>query len=158
GFKSNRRQADEEEEGKVLDGIKATQGRMAESRARTIGELFCKARETDARARLHNAPDNYHWSFSRAECEDEFNKLWDAQQCHHPTMLTEELRQAIHEIIFRQIPFELSKRKRRKVIGRCPLEKYQPRCPLSSRLAQEFRILQQVNDFRIRAPEGDQTL
>src|SRR5262249_17837805 len=45
-----------------------------------------------------------------------------------------------------------------KVIGRCPLEKYQPRCPLSSRLAQEFRILQQVNDFRIRAPEGDQTL
>src|SRR5262249_16887504 len=50
GFKSNRRKDTEKEQGKVLDGIKATQGRMLDSKARTIGELLFKAREADSRA------------------------------------------------------------------------------------------------------------
>jgi CRISPR-associated endonuclease Csn1 len=65
--------------------------------------------------------------------------------------MTAEARKKIESAIFLQRPLRSAKH----LIGRCSLEPKRHRCPWADPLAQEFRLLQQVNDLRLVSPLGE---
>jgi CRISPR-associated endonuclease Csn1 len=106
----------------------------------------------------------------RAMYEHEFNAIWEAQQKHYPGILTDAFKYGnrgkqiypkkpdrlgsqssmiaeygIYGLIFFQRKMYWPK----SVVGRCELEPREKRCPRSARIAQRFRILQEVNNLRI---------
>lgn len=147
GFQSNRRQAEKDKEaGLVKDAI----GRLAhEIGNKTLGQFWAQKRKENPLEAIRNRRSNYHWIAQRQQYQNELNAIWQTQSKSYRNILTERLRKQMFEIIFRQIDFELSNRKRRKVIGTCTLIGGKPRLPMSSRKAQEYRLLQKVNDLKI---------
>ncbi len=111
---------------------------------------------------------------ARAQYEDEFNAVWQAQAKHHPELLTDQLKFGsageqkypckprecdagksplqmfgIHGLIFFQRPMYWPK----SVVGLCELEPKQKRCQRSDRRYQRFRLLQEVNNLRYIDPD-----
>ena len=105
---------------------------------------------------------------------DEFDRIWCAQQKYHPKVLTEQLRNGQTIPDERRYPREPLPRRDHKrvslldrfglfgliffqrdlywprsVVGNCELEPKQKRCERADRLAQRFRLLQEVNNLRI---------
>ncbi len=87
---------------------------------------------------------------------EEFERIWEVQKPHHPAILTDELRTtlynpasndtwAVRGLIFGQRNMYWPK----AAIGRCELNPKERRCPRAARIAQRFRILQEVNNLRI---------
>jgi len=152
GFQSNRRvTAKKEEEGKIKDGLK----RLAEDLGeKTLGQHFSEHRQENRFVAIRNRRDSYRWMTHRDQYRQEFDRLWESQQRFHPDQLLGELRQRIAAVLFFQLPFELSHRRKQKVIGRCTLFPTQQRCPLAERAAQCFRVMQKLNDLRIRDSHG----
>ena len=143
GFLSNRKaNKKDDDEGVVKEGIKKIREDMEHTSARTLGEYYASLDPEEKRIRER-------WT-SRQMYLDEFEKIWAAQQSHHPELLTEQWKQRIHEAIFYQRPLKSQK----GLIGICELEPDQKRGPLASLEAQRFRYLQKVNDLEIATPEG----
>ncbi|MBS1815955.1 MAG: type II CRISPR RNA-guided endonuclease Cas9 [Acidobacteria bacterium] len=146
GFKSNRKETkktkDNEDQGEVKAGIHSLEIKMQEAGARTLGEYF-------ASLDPHNERVRGRWT-ARRMFEDEFAKIWDAQQPHHASVLTPELRNRISNLLFFQRPIALQK----DLIGPCELEPGQKRAPWPSLLAQRFRLLQKVNDTKVLNPSA----
>jgi len=146
GFKSNRKKPEKpEESGKIKDGIKKLKSELGYN---TLGEFWHKKLSKKPNEGIRNK-NSYKWIAERELYRDELAHIWRTQQKFYTNILTHQLHNEISKILFDQIPFELSKRKKRKVIGTCKLIKGKLRCPLSDRRAQEFRFLQKVNDLRI---------
>ncbi|RIK84573.1 MAG: type II CRISPR RNA-guided endonuclease Cas9 [Planctomycetota bacterium] len=149
GFLSNRktdRERKAETKG-MLAEISALEGKIKAANCRTLGEYLCQKAETlDHRNR---AEDDHvrHRHTLRAMYECEFNAIWDAQQRKN-SLLTDELRGRIHRMIF----FQRKMYWPASVVGRCELEPTQKRCPRADRLAQWFRLLQEVNNLRYVDP------
>ena len=143
GFLSNRKaNKKDDDEGVVKEGIKKLREDMEHTSARTLGEYYASLDPEEKRIRER-------WT-SRQMYLDEFEKIWAAQQSHHPVLLTEQWRQRIYDAIFYQRPLKSQK----GLIGFCELEQDQRRAPLASLEAQRFRYLQKVNDLEIASPEG----
>ena len=139
GFKSNRRtDRQSEDTGKVYDGIAAIRAKKGE---RTFGEYFAELDPKQERIRgqyLHR--DDY---------EDEFSRIFDAQQPSHAA-LTPKFRRRLKRCLFWQRPLRSQKAK----IGRCSLLTNRRRCPMAHPIAQEFRLLQGVNHLAIIFSDG----
>ncbi len=164
GFKSNRKtdRKGDAEAGKIAVAIDRLDAAMREDGARTLGEFLHRRRLSapDAnhipgvRARLRPETgedakgDGYDFYPSRAQIEDEFDAIWDAQAPHHPTLLTEEVRARLHEIVFFQRPLKALK------IGVCTLLPPEPRLPKAHPLFQHRRLLEEVNALEIVQPGG----
>ncbi len=105
---------------------------------------------------------------------NEFKQIWETQKAFHGELLTDELRYGeVGEDAVPKVPIECPQDKtwlehfglfglmffQRKmywptsVIGECELEKKKKRCPRADRLAQKFRLLQEVNNLRYTSPE-----
>ena len=150
GFKSNRRQAEKDTEAGL---IKEAINRLAQEIGdKTLGQFWAaklpKPKEIPLEA-IRNRRSNYHWIAQRQQYQDELNKIWQKQSAFYPDILTDRLKNLLFEIIFRQIDFELSNMKKRRVIGTCTLIAGKPRLSMSSRKAQEFRLLQKINDMKV---------
>lgn len=139
GFLSNRKapMKDDEEAGKVKDGIHQLEEKMEESGARTLGEYFSKLDPEQERIRSR-------WT-SRRMFLDEFEKIWTSQRKHHPDILNDDLKKQIHEAIFFQRPLKSAKH----LIGKCEYEPDRPRAPWAILDAQRFRMIQKVNNLEI---------
>jgi len=141
GYKSNRleevKEEDEKEQGAVKSGITELSKEMAESGARTLGEHFAQLNPALEKIRRR-------WT-SRAMFLREFEMIWAAQAKHHDKILTPELKEKTHWLLFFQRPLMSSA----KLIGECELEPGQKRAPMASLEAQRFRLLQKVNDLKI---------
>jgi len=169
GFLSNRKsdRAKDSDSGVVKEGIAALQASMGDEHSRTLGEYLAGLAAEDERVRgRYTHRDMY---------QAEFDAIWEAQRAHHPALFTDEVkygsqgpktypddpdrqrqrateshlqRYGLHGIIFfqRRVYWPAS------VIGRCELERGQKRCQRADRLAQRFRILQDVNNLRYRDP------
>ncbi|MCI0402727.1 MAG: type II CRISPR RNA-guided endonuclease Cas9 [Acidobacteria bacterium] len=143
GFLSARRmeeraepkKAREKEEGPIQEEIKTLEKQLE---GRTLGEYLASLTEERKR--------NRH--ISREMVVEEFNRLWDAQANHHPQLLTEGLKERLETILLYQRPIFW----RLQTVGTCWLEPGQSVCPLGSWLGQQFRMLQQVNNVRLRFP------
>ncbi len=143
GFRSNRKadRAKKKENSEILAEISDLAAQIGD---RTLAQELVRRRGSDpakfhlTRIRgLHTHRDMY---------ENEFAAIWQAQQSHHPTLLTDALRETLHDIIFFQ-------RRMRPpsagLVGRCELEPRLPRCPRGDRRAQRFRLHQELNNLRV---------
>ena len=164
GFKSNRR-ADrkDNEKGKISLGVKALQQAIDEAGARTYGEFLHKRRlqaedqnhVPAVRTRLRDDGEGYDFYPSRALLEEEYDAIVEGQAGFHPDLLTEEVRQTLFEVIFRQRPLKTPK------VGLCTLlyETGETRLPKAHPLFQRRRMLEEVNALRIvRAGERAEAL
>ncbi|MHC4474274.1 MAG: type II CRISPR RNA-guided endonuclease Cas9 [Planctomycetota bacterium] len=150
GFKSNRKDLDKDRDsGKVNEARTKLENSL---NGKTVGQFWYEKRNSKERAReaIRNRRGEYKWIAEREMYEDELARIWKKQQAHYPGTLTKELHDRIAEVLFRQIPYEISGRKKRKVIGYCSVLKGKLRCGYSSRVAQEFRLLQKLNDVEVR--------
>ncbi len=82
--------------------------------------------------------------------KEEFQAIWEAQQPHHPHVLTPEFRDRLAHLLFFQRPIA----KQSHLIGKCELEPAQPRAPWAAPAAQRFRVLQKVNDLHLEDHRG----
>lgn len=123
----------EKKEGPIKEEIKALSEILKD---RTLGEYL--AEMTDERKR------NRH--ISRAMVVDEFDRLWSTQAAYHPDLLTHALKDAIRGILLYQRPIFW----RLQTVGQCWLEPDEPVCPIGSWVGQQFRMLQHVNNIRVR--------
>lgn len=151
GFLSNRktdRQKASEAKG-MLAEISDLATAISESGHRTLGEHL---------AELHGDPHerirNRHTQ--RSMYVDEFEAVWSAQQAHHQEILTDALKKELYDsssddtwihkgLIFGQRRMYWP----RSMVGRCEYELKEKRCPKADRHAQQFRILQEVNNLRL---------
>lgn len=147
GFQSNRRQTGKDKEAGLVKG--AIERLEHEIGNKTLGQFWAEKREENPGQAIRNRRSNYHWIAQRQQYQNELKTIWQTQSKFYPNILIPQLKEKIFEIIFRQIDFELSNTKKRKVIGTCTLIAGKPRLHMSSRKAQEYRLLQKVNDLRI---------
>jgi CRISPR-associated endonuclease Csn1 len=147
GFQSNRRQAEKDTEaGLVKEAIERLTQQIGN---KTLGQFWADKRRENPLQAIRNRRGDYHWIAQRQQYQNELNAIWQAQSKFYPNVLTSSLKEKIFEIIFKQIDFELSNTKKRKVLGTCTLIAGKPRLSMSSRKAQEYRLLQKVNDLKI---------
>ena len=166
GFKSNRKtDRGDNESGKIKDATARLDQAMMARGARSYGEFLHQRREAapDPRrtpsvrtrltvARRDNAEKEdagYDFYPDRRHLEEEFGKLWEAQAAHHPGTLTDDLKAALHEIIFFQRPLK------EPAIGLClfagidDVPADERRLPKAHPLAQRRTLYETVNNLRI---------
>ena len=167
GFLSNRKKdrGDKEVQG-MLAEINDLAAAMGE---RTLGQYLAEQLAADPLNRIRGRHT------LRTMLADEFNRLWETQAKHHPQLLTDALRYGekgraevypkipeiggpkrdwlkqygLHGILFFQRKMYWPK----SMVGLCELEPKEKRCPKADRLAQRFRLLQEVNNLRIIDPD-----
>ncbi len=147
GFLSNRKtDSRDEDDGVVKKAISELENAMHDAGAPTLGTYFSMLEPTN----LHEKRIRNRYTH-RKMYEDEFNLIWDAQESHHPTILTPELKKAMHHTLFFQRPLKSAK----DLIGVCVFENKskkflydRKRAPWAIFEAQRFRMLQRVNDLR----------
>lgn len=158
GFKSNRKtDGDNAEGGMIQSGSERLDQAIIAAGARTFGEFLHLRRETDdlrktpavrTRVKTLTLADNktetrYDFYPDRRHLEEEFNKLWVAQEAHHPNVLNEVLRVSLFETIFYQRPLKAPK------VGRC-LFLDEPRLAKAHPMTQRRVLYETVNNLRIR--------
>lgn len=158
GFLSNRKDGgkeDDDEKSVVKSQIKATDEQIdttgAGGKPRTLGEYLFRVGSPQLRVRRRYT--------SRKQYKDEFEALWQAQQAHHPSVLTEGecgLKKRLHNAIFYQRPLKSQSH----LIGVCDIfdgVRHKParrRAPMHLLAVQHFRYLQRVNDTTILDKDG----
>jgi len=185
GFLSNRKgdRGKKQENSKLLAEISELAQRMDRAGDRTLGEHLAKRMPTPGEAAATPMlPENEDAADDRVRrlhthrtmYLEEFDRIWEAQRRHHPSLLTDRLkygesekpqrfpvepdpprkgkkdqsplrRYGLHGLIFFQRPLYWSE----KSIGFCELEGEQRRCSRADRLAQKARLYQEVNNLRI---------
>lgn len=170
GFKSNRkadRKADDDA-GKIAIGVDRTRTAIAEAEqaagvepgswtyGKWLHERRASATDTNAipsvRTRLRPETgegakgDGYDFYPGRALMEEEFDAIWNAQAPHHPDILTNDVHDRLHEIIFYQRPLKAPQ------IGMCTLIAGDPRLPKAHPLFQRRRLLEELNALMIVRP------
>ena len=148
GFKSNRKADNKDDDsGKIKQGIKTLTDDMYENHIRTVGEALYQRLERNepTRTRLQGkgAKASYPFYIGRDMVEGEFEALWKEQHSYHPELLTDELHDELHHIIFHQRDLKPPP------VGRCTLEPDQERAPKALLSAQRFRLYQEVNHLRL---------
>lgn len=143
--KRGKSEKQKEEEGKIAEETHFLQLEMEKVNARTLGEYF---------VRLDPFTDNSNKIRGRYTLRDmykkEFNLIWDKQAAFYPEQLTPDLKKAIYNAIFFQRPLKSQKH----LIGECQFEPGHKRAPWASLQAQQFRMLQNINNTRIIMPDG----
>lgn len=147
GFQSNRKadRARKKETSEMLTEISDLAAAIEGTGCRTLGEYLANLRGADPalfhQVRLrgrHTRRDMY----SR-----EFDAIWEVQSSHHPDVLTPELRDRLHHLIFFQRPLRPPSP---ALVGRCEVEPRLPRAPRADRRFQRFRLLNEANNLRIQ--------
>jgi CRISPR-associated endonuclease Csn1 len=136
GFKSNRkadRKVKDNEDGKIAEASRALTQAMAEEGADTLGQ-FLHGR-TVKRVRMSSDAQGYDFYPQRSDIDWEFGRIWEEQARHHPALLTEKARLALHRILFFQRPLKDAKVGVCLFAGRYGIPVDAPRLPKSPRRA-----------------------
>jgi len=153
GFLSNRkaeRRSKDNEDGKIASGAKELDRAMAEAGADTLGAFLTGRFEK--RVRLNSESQSFDFYPQRRHIEWEFQRIWEEQAPHHPGLLTEEAREALHRILFFQRPLKAPKVGVCLFAGRYGISPIEPRLPKAHPLFQERRLYEEVNQLEITAP------
>jgi len=148
GFKSNRKaDQDSGESGVIKEASEALEDQMAESDARTLGEFLnhqrCEGQPTRFRNLSTGATAKYEFYPTRQMLLDEFDQIRTAQAPYHDVM-PEQWDTLRDQVIFFQRPLKPVDP------GWCQFEEGEQRAARALPVAQEFRLLQEVNNLRIR--------
>lgn len=135
----------QKEPGKVHGAIERLHAQIEQAGCETVGEYFCKRKQAgeSVRARL-GADGRYVLYLQRAMLEQEFRLLWDRQRAHHPNLLSDEVRDRLLDIMLFQ------RRLLPVMPGHCRFEEAEFRAPRCSPLQQRCRILQELNNLRVK--------
>jgi CRISPR-associated endonuclease Csn1 len=151
GFLSNRvgGKEDDKERSEVKATIKGLAEAIEAAGKRTLGEYMASL---GAREKLRNSAESSGHYTHRSMFEHEFALIWDSQRVHHPEILTENRRAALHHAMFHQRPLK----DQSYLVGQCELEPAEKRAPLRLLAAQRFRVLGFVNNLRLRLDDGNE--
>ena len=155
-------------------GILAEMGELAATMQQadcpTLGSYFAKLDGEFDRCKQVVGPHIRRRHTRRKMYVEEFERIWNTQQRHYPDLLTDALKYGTKgKQRFPKTPDPLGKRSTalaaygihglmffqrkmywpKSVVGRCELEPKEKRCPRAARIAQRFRILQEVNNIRL---------
>ena len=147
GFKSNRkaeRKTKDAEDGKIATGAKELDRAIAEAGVETLGQFL--ARLKTKRVRMNSDNQSYDFYPQRRHVEYEFEKIWEAQAAHHPDLLTETARAALHRILFFQRPLK------EQEVGLCTFVPSERRLAKAHPLFQQRRLYEEVNQLEITTP------
>ncbi|MCU6455523.1 type II CRISPR RNA-guided endonuclease Cas9 [Sphingomonas sp. A2-49] len=147
GFKSNRkaeRKATDGEDGKIASGARALDQAMADEGADTLGQFLLR-RETK-RVRMGGENQDYDFYPQRRHVEYEFDRIWQEQARHHPALLTETARAALHRILFYQRPLK------EQPVGLCTFVPSERRLAKAHPLFQQRRLYEEVNQLEVTTP------
>lgn len=170
---------EDEDAGKIKDAISHTRKAMREVKAQTFGELMAikyeqrrvqvgsKGKSIGKRVRnRRNAvgEDIYEFCADRELAWEEFDKLWEKQKSFTGELekqLTDECRKTLDDregdATWRYKGILFGQRKTYWDVGtmaRCDLEPTDMKCPKADMYAQEFLVLETVNNIRI-TPRGE---
>lgn len=146
GFKSNRKVDKEESSGKIKPAIERLKNKMQESDKKTAGEYlyFLLQNGHSVRARLGkiDGSNGYEIYLDRSIVEEEYNIIMNEQKKYHKE-LTDDIINEIFNIIFYQRPLKPQK------VGKCSLVPEDIKLKKAHVLAQDFILLQKVQDLRV---------
>ncbi len=147
GFLSNRKtdRARKQEDSETLAEISALAAEIESAGHRTLGEHLAALRAVEPLVRIrgkHTRRDMF---------KTEFNELWESQRRHCPKVMTDSLREELEKLVFFQRKMYWPK----STVGKCSLEPKERRCPRADRVAQRFRLLQEINNLRIIPPSEE---
>ncbi|MCX7020654.1 MAG: type II CRISPR RNA-guided endonuclease Cas9 [bacterium] len=145
GFKSNRKTDSGKDTGVVKENIKELNEQMEAAGSRTLGEYLFRNVPLDSERRR----DRY---LHRDMIRHEFDLLWQKQRQFYAALLTDKYHDDIVETIFHQRPFDQGDHR----VGNCEFEPSEKRARRGHRLAQQFRILQEIANIRIIEPGSDE--
>jgi CRISPR-associated endonuclease Csn1 len=150
GFQSNRKDVkkktkEDEDQGQVKSAIYELEQAIQASDAQTLGEYLAGLDPHEQKVRRQ-------WT-GRRMFKEEFERIWVAQQAYHPSLLTPELHDRVWGLLFDQRPVSAQKH----LVGKCELEPDKRRSPWAALPAQQFRVLQKVNDLRLLQENGKET-
>ena len=143
GFLSNRKapMKKDEELGAVKQGISELEREMKQCQARTLGEYFYKVDP------VYEKRIRKRWT-ARQMYKDEFDTILQQQVKLGAIRDDPKFFRKLRKAIFRQRPLK----SQCGLIGPCQFEKNEKRAPWHNLLAQEFRLLQKINDLRLIDP------
>ena len=147
GFKSNRKaDEDSDESGAVKDAAEKLSKQMTASRTRTLGDFLYSQRRAGKAIRFRNlsATGNARYEFypTREMLADEFDLIRAAQAPHQT--LRDDQWDSLRDIIFYQRDLKPVDP------GWCLLEEGEQRAAKALPVAQEFRMLQEINNLKVR--------
>ena len=137
GYKSNRKKDlkdNDEEKGKVLQGIQTLKSDMEAKKARTLGEYFCMVNPEEERIRGHYT--------ERSMYEHEFHLICERQR----RLVSEELEKKLHNAIF----FQRKLKSTKGLIGACQFEPEEKRCTFACEEAQLYRLYTTIDNLRVQ--------
>jgi CRISPR-associated endonuclease Csn1 len=116
--------------------------------------------------RIRNADGNFEFHADREMLRDEFERLWAAQGCFESPLsklLTDELKVLLDNPsgndTWRNCGLLFGQRRTywdSGTLGRCKLEPTDECVPVADRHASYFRVIETVNNIRIRCPENEE--
>jgi CRISPR-associated endonuclease Csn1 len=149
GFKSNRK-ADQDSDGEsgiIKQAAEALTDEMTASDARTLGEFLywqrCAGQPTRFRNLGTGTTAKYKFYPTRQMLEEEFDEIRTAQVPHQDDLRHDQWDSLKDTILFQR-------RLRSVDPGLCQFEAGEPRAARALPVAQEFRMLQEVNNLRVR--------
>lgn len=147
GFLSNRKDSTKEEEnGKVKNAIKDLDLEIEKANCKFIGEFFYKLYQNKERIRNGGNDEGHGYAYRKEHYLKEFEAICKKQEISH------ELQTALYRAIFYQRPLKSQK----GTVGNCTFEKGKARCPISHPYFEEFRMLQFINNIKIKTPEDEE--
>lgn len=151
GFLSNRREGRNDkdkvnaaERSQMKASIKSLEAELS-GRNMTLGERMALTDPHVSTLRNRKRPDMPPVWTGRAMYQEEFARIWEAQQPYFP-QLTPELRTRIDRLMFWQRPIAPGQP------GACEFEAGATRAPKWTLLAQQFRMVQSVNNLKVKEP------
>lgn len=155
GFRSNRRNPSDKEEGKLLDAISDNKRRMSDAGYRTVGEMMLKDAVFSEHKR--NKGGNYLATVTRDMVADEVGAIFAAQASFGALFASAELKERYLEILLSQRSFDegpgegspYGGNQIEKMVGRCEFERDLPRAAKATYSFEYFNLLENINHIRI---------
>ena len=107
----------------------------------TLGSWLSKRGPHDRKRGVHA---------TRAVVEEEFEKLWTAQEEHHQALQDQGFKDAVHGAIFAQRPVFW----RKNTLGECRFMPGKALCPKGAWLSQQRRMLEKLNNLEVVVGES----
>ncbi|MBI5748289.1 MAG: type II CRISPR RNA-guided endonuclease Cas9 [Nitrospinae bacterium] len=138
-----------DERKKTLAGIRQLHTTIKEGNCKTLGEFIYKTsleHKHEPRRITKLKINDITLYADRKMYEDEFNILWDKQKGFLP--LTDGFKVQVRDAIFNQRSLKIQK----NLVGKCNFEPNRKRAARALLEAQEFRMLQEINDLNVKLP------
>ena len=155
GFRSNRKNPTNEEDGAILSAVNKNKTCMQEAGYRTVGEMLLK----DPRFELHkrNKGGEYIATVSRDQIEEEVRLIFRQQRNLGSSYATEAFEEAYLGILLGQRSFDegpggdspYGGNQIEKMVGKCTFFPEEPRAAKACYSFERFALLEKINHIRI---------